>query len=101
MAHTHTNKIRTSTGEKIFTVFNYAFITVLCLVMLYPFWHVVMQSFSSMEETLKGGVFLYPKGLSVWVMRFPTNSDPRTYIFSTLAPSPQRRRKSPARRSRA
>ena len=45
----HTNKIRTSTGEKIFTVFNYTFITVLCLVMLYPFWHVVMQSFSSME----------------------------------------------------
>lgn len=61
----HTNKIRTSTGEKIFTVFNYTFITVLCLVMLYPFWHVVMQSFSSMEETLKGGMFLYPKGFNI------------------------------------
>ena len=61
----HTNKIRTSTGEKIFTVFNYPFITVLCLVMLYPFWHVVMQSFSSMEETLKGGMFLYPKGFNI------------------------------------
>ena len=31
------NKIKTSTGEKIFTVFNYAFFTLLCLVMLYPF----------------------------------------------------------------
>ena len=61
----HTNKIRTSTGEKIFTVFNYTFITVLCLVMLYPFWHVVMQSFSSMEETLKGGAFFYPKGFNI------------------------------------
>lgn len=61
----HTNKIKTSTGEKIFTVFNYTFITVLCLVMLYPFWHVVMQSFSSMEETLKGGMFLYPKGFNI------------------------------------
>ena len=65
VAHTHTNRIKTSTGEKIFTVFNYTFITVLCLVMLYPFWHVVMQSFSSMEETLKGGVFLYPKGFNL------------------------------------
>ena len=61
----HTNKIRTSTGEKIFTVFNYTFITVLCLAMLYPFWHVVMQSFSSMEATLKGGMFLYPKGFNI------------------------------------
>ena len=61
----HTNKIRTSTGEKIFTVFNYTFITVLCLVMLYPFWHVVMQSFSSMEDTLKGGMVLYPKGFNI------------------------------------
>ena len=42
------NKIKTSTGEKIFTVFNYAFFTLLCLLMLYPFWHVLMQSLSSM-----------------------------------------------------
>lgn len=55
------NKIKTSTGEKIFTVFNYTFFTVLCLVMLYPFWHVLMTSFSSMNEALKGGVFLWPK----------------------------------------
>lgn len=66
MAHTaHTNKIKTSTGEKIFTVFNYTFITLLCLVMLYPFWHVVMQSFSSLEATIKGGAFLYPKGFNL------------------------------------
>lgn len=65
VAQKHTNRIKTSTGEKIFTVFNYTFITVLCLVMLYPFWHVVMQSFSSMEATLKGGAFLYPKGFNL------------------------------------
>lgn len=83
VAHTHTNKIRTSTGEKIFTVFNYAFITVLCLVMLYPFWHVVMQSFSSMEETLKGGVFLYPKGFNLDTYRSVFNN-PQVYTgFAT------------------
>lgn len=61
----HTNRIKTSTGEKIFTVFNYLFFTVLCLIMLYPFWHVVMQSFSSLEATIKGGAFLYPKGFNL------------------------------------
>ena len=83
MAHTYSNRIKTSTGEKIFTVFNYTFITVLCLVMLYPFWHVVMQSFSSMEATLKGGVFLYPKGFNLDTYRSVFNN-PQVYTgFAT------------------
>ena len=83
VAHTYSNRIKTSTGEKIFTVFNYTFITVLCLVMLYPFWHVVMQSFSSMEETLKGGVFLYPKGFNLDTYRSVFNN-PQVYTgFAT------------------
>ena len=56
------NKIKTSTGEKIFTVFNYAFFTLLCLLMLYPFWHVLMQSLSSMEEA-QGRRVPVPQGL--------------------------------------
>lgn len=59
------NMIRRSRGEKIFTVFNYVFFTVLCLIMLYPFWHVVMMSFSSVEATAKGGIFLWPKGFNL------------------------------------
>lgn len=59
------NTIRRSRGEKIFTVFNYVFFTVLCLIMLYPFWHVVMMSFSSVEATAKGGIFLWPKGFNL------------------------------------
>lgn len=59
------NKIKTSPAEKTFTVFNYVFFSVLCLVMLYPFWHVIMLSFSSLEASLKGGVFLYPKGFNL------------------------------------
>lgn len=61
---TRKNKIKTSVGEKIFTVFNYTFFTLLCLLMVYPFWHVLMQSLSSAEMALKGGVFLYPKDLT-------------------------------------
>lgn len=61
----HSNRIKTSVGEKVFTVFNYVFFTVLCLIMLYPFWHVIMLSFSSLEASLKGGMFLYPKGFNL------------------------------------
>ncbi|RKJ41730.1 carbohydrate ABC transporter permease [Acutalibacter sp. 1XD8-33] len=59
------NRIKTSVGEKCFTVFNYTFFTLLCLIMLYPFWHVLMQSLSSTEQALRGGIFLYPKDFSI------------------------------------
>ncbi|WZL77742.1 carbohydrate ABC transporter permease [Eubacteriales bacterium mix99] len=60
-----TNSIQPSPSEKAFAVFNYIFFTVLCLIMIYPFWHVVMLSLSSMEEALKGGAFLWPKGFNL------------------------------------
>ena len=51
--------------------------------MLYPFWHVVMQSFSSMEATLKGGAFLYPKGFNLDTYRSVFNN-PQVYTgFAT------------------
>lgn len=59
------NKIKTSTGEKIFTVFNYTFFTILCLLMLYPFWHQFMVSLSDVKSTMAGGFFLYPKGFNL------------------------------------
>lgn len=65
MSKVKKKKIRRSTGEQIFTIFNYAFFVALCLIMLYPFWHVVMMSFSSVEATAKGGIFLWPKGFNL------------------------------------
>ena len=65
MTKKKSNKIQTSLGEKVFTVFNYIFFTVLCLIMVYPFWHVAMESLSSTSAVLRGGVFLYPKGFTL------------------------------------
>jgi putative aldouronate transport system permease protein len=33
--------------------------------MIYPFWHVIMSSLSSADATMKGGVFLWPKGFTL------------------------------------
>lgn len=57
--------IKRSKGEIAFSYFNYIFFILLCIVMVYPFWHVVMMSLSSVEATAKGGVFLWPKGFNL------------------------------------
>ena len=59
------NTIRRSKGEKIFSALNYVFFIGLCILMVYPFWHEIMMSFSSVEATAKGGIFLWPKGFNL------------------------------------
>ena len=56
-------------GEKFFIIFNYTFFTILCLMMLYPFWHVFMVSLSSPEEAIRGGIFLLPKNFTTSTYR--------------------------------
>ncbi len=57
--------IKKSTPEKVFTVFNYTFFTLISIIMIIPFWHVLMMSLSDVNETMKGGIFLYVKGFNV------------------------------------
>lgn len=44
--------MKQTVGEKIFQVFNIAFLLILSLLMLYPIWHVIMASFSESGELL-------------------------------------------------
>jgi putative aldouronate transport system permease protein len=50
--------------EKIFQVFNYGFLTILALMMVYPFWEVIRISISSPADTAYSGFRLWPK--EVW-----------------------------------
>lgn len=52
---------RTTTGEKIFTVFNYILMVLLVFVTLYPVWYVAIASFSSGEAVSTGKVMLWVK----------------------------------------
>ncbi len=54
-------RIQTSPMERAFTVFNYLFFAIVALLMILPFWHVIMVSFSGVNEAQRGGLFLYPK----------------------------------------
>lgn len=58
-------KIKRSKGEKVFDVFNFVFMTIVGLLMLYTFWNQICISLSKPELAIKGGLFLIPKGFSI------------------------------------
>ncbi len=59
-------KVKKSTGERIFQVFNYVFLTVITLVCLYPMWHVAVASFSNSNRLMSHtGFLLKPLGFSI------------------------------------
>jgi len=53
------NKIRE--GSTVATVIIYLTVIVICVVALYPFYYVFIQSFADPEEVIKGTTYLWPK----------------------------------------
>lgn len=53
-----------------FDVVNYAFLTLLALICVIPFVHLLAMSFSSDEFTSTGAVFLLPKGFTVQAYQY-------------------------------
>lgn len=58
------NKIKESTGSRIYSAVIYIILALFAIIALYPFWNVVMVSFSSSEYVSKGAVTLFPKGFN-------------------------------------
>lgn len=57
--------MKTTNGQKIFAVFNYLIISCLVIITLYPFWHIVMASFSDSTKLMAhSGIILKPIGFS-------------------------------------
>lgn len=53
--------IKSSRSDRIFTVFLYAFMTLVAVVTLYPFLNVLAISFNSSTDTIKGGITVWPR----------------------------------------
>ena len=79
-------KVKISTGERIFRVFNYIFLTLVVLLCLYPVWHVVMGSFSAGNNLISHtGQLLLPLGFSVDAYaRVFANPNNRSGYMNTL-----------------
>ncbi|MDO4327079.1 MAG: carbohydrate ABC transporter permease [bacterium] len=59
-------KVKISTGEKVFRVFNYIILTIIALVCLYPMWYVAVASISDSSQLMShSGVLLKPLGFSL------------------------------------
>lgn len=53
--------MRETRGQKIFKVFNYTFLALLGLITFYPFWYVLVASFNTGRDFMRGGVWLWPR----------------------------------------
>lgn len=56
--------LKKSFGEKMFDSANYVFLALVALVMLYPFWHVLVRSVLPYEEAIKSNIHLFPARIS-------------------------------------
>ena len=79
-------KVKKSAGDILFDVFNYLFMLLIVVIMLAPMIHVVSVSFSSGEEALRGGLFLWPRGfnLKAYEQVFQDDMILRTYLNTIL-----------------
>jgi len=59
-----------SRGEKIFNVFNYIFITAICLLCALPIVHILAVSFSSQHYVVGGHVSFWPRGFTTEAYSF-------------------------------
>lgn len=60
------NHIARTRGERIGNALILVVLTLLSLIMIYPFWHVLMYSISDAKLAMGGGLFLYPRGFSLY-----------------------------------
>lgn len=64
--HRHFNKYqvgkrKTSAGHKVFTVINTILLLGLAITMVYPMYYIIVLSFNSGQDALKGGIWLFPR----------------------------------------
>ena len=59
------NKIQTSTSRKVFMVCDYALLFLITLICIYPFWYIIIYTFSEGSQVdVKPPVFL-PRGFTL------------------------------------
>lgn len=88
-------RIRTSPGDRAFSVFLYLFLGLIGLLTLYPFWNVFVLALNEPLDTLRGGVYFWPRAFTLnnlrQILQMPSlsrafvNSVLRTAIGSTVS----------------
>ena len=58
-----TSSIKVSRRDRAFDIFLYMILTLLALLTLYPFWNVFVLALNEPLDTLRGGVYFWPRAL--------------------------------------
>ncbi|MCM1232098.1 MAG: carbohydrate ABC transporter permease [Ruminococcus flavefaciens] len=59
------NFLKQSASRKIFNLCNVAFLGVFAFATLYPFWYLLIVSFNTGRDTLKGGMWFLPRAFTL------------------------------------
>lgn len=54
-----------SSGDVVFAWFVYAFLFLVFIATFYPFWNILVLSLNSAEDTIRGGVYFWPRVFSL------------------------------------
>lgn len=80
--------LKRSKGDKIFAVFNYTGMVILCIIFILPVWHVLMGSISDpLRISAYSGIILYPLGdvtFGGYKLVLQNNSILRSYLNTIL-----------------
>lgn len=52
---------KTSIAEKLIDVFIYAYLIVIGIITLYPFWNIAVLAFNDAIDSVRGGVYIWPR----------------------------------------
>lgn len=78
--------IKKTVGERIFDIFNYAFMTVLSFVTLYPFWYVLVLSLNEGTDSAYGGIWFWPRKFTLDNYKYVlANPQLQSAYFVTIA----------------
>jgi putative aldouronate transport system permease protein len=61
-----TSRKKTSTGDKVFVILNAIFMIAFVIITLYPVWNTLVVSFNNGTDSLRGGLYLWPRK---WTLR--------------------------------
>lgn len=58
-------RIRETTGERVFSVFNILFMLIIAFLAVYPIWYVFVNSFNDANDAMMGGIYWWPRVFSL------------------------------------
>jgi putative aldouronate transport system permease protein len=64
-----------SRGEKVFDGFLMTAFLLVAFIFLFPFWHVLVLSFNEGQDALRGGIYFWPRQLTLGNYRLLFNND--------------------------